>query len=366
MSVRRVVGSNGRVRWKVQIRSGRQYVAGRTFDTERAAIRWETTEKARLMDGYNPVLGRVSVETFIEEWLEWRATRVQPRTLTADRQMVGLLPTWFLKLELRAVNRRHVERWQDQLKDRGLSRSSVTRHRQALSGLFARAVDEGRVSTNPVNGADTPAGRPQPVEVRPLTVDEMGSLATAIRERDAVLAEVVQILFWTGLRWSEARALTVEDYVRDPVPVVRVTKSQPEGGRVKVTKSGKGRSVPLPADAVRVLDRHILGKRASDYLLTTSRLAQLHRTAFTRSTDWARLSDGRRIHDLRHSAICWWLSSGLPLHTVKAMAGHASIQTTERYLHFVGDAAARTVIDRLNESGSTTGALEPHRDTEDN
>lgn len=355
MSVQRVL-TGGRVRWKVQIRSGRQYVAGRTFDTEREAIRWETAEKAKLLDGYTPALGRVRVGDYSDEWIEWRSARVQPRTLTADRQMLRYLPLWLTKLELRAVTPGHVERWQEGLRQRGLARASVTRHRQALSGLFARAVAEGRLPSNPVSRAEAPAGRPEPTEVHPMTETEVHKIADAIRMQDEHLADIVLVLFWTGMRWSEARAVTVGDYVREPVPVLRIRRAQPEGGPVKVTKSGKGRSIPLPRAAVEVLDRAAMGKRTTDHLLTTSRAAQLHRTAFTRSTGWRELSRGRRIHDLRHSAICWWLGAGLPLHTVKSMAGHSSITTTERYLHFVGDDAARTVIDRLNVAGSTTGA----------
>lgn len=353
MSVQRIT-RGGKVRWKVQIWQGREYVGGRTFDSERAARRWEATEKAKMLDGFQPKLGRIAVADFADEWLEWREGRVQPRTLTADRQMLRLLPTWMTKLELAAVSPRQIERWQDRLTADGLSRNSVIRHRQALSGLFARAVEEGRLRENPVSRASTPSGHAEPDELHPFTAEEVYALADSIAARDWWLAEVVLILFWTGLRWGEARALTVGDYVRDPVPILRVSKSHPEGtAKRKTTKSGKSRSVPLYEQAIPLLDRAAYGKRRDELLLTTSHLRQLHRHAFVRSTDWAALADGRRIHDLRHSAICWWLSAGLPLHVVKAMAGHASIKTTERYLHFVGDAAARTVLDRLNHAGQT-------------
>lgn len=351
VSVRRVM-RGGKVRWKVQIWQGRDYVGGRTFDTEREARRWEATEKARMLDGFQPRLGKVTIEDYADEWIAWREGRVQPRTLTADRQMLRLMPTWMQKLELLAVTPRQIERWQDRLTADGLSRNSVIRHRQALSGLFARAVDEGRVRDNPVSRASTPAGHAEPDELHPFTAGEVYALADSIAEHDTYLADVVRVLFWTGIRWGEARALTVGDYVRDPVPILRVSKSHPEGtAKRKTTKSGKSRSVPLFEEAIPVLDRAAEGKARDDLLLTTSRLKQLHRHAFVRATDWATLADGRRIHDLRHSAICWWLSAGLPLHVVKAMAGHASIKTTERYLHFVGDAAARTVLDRLNHAG---------------
>jgi integrase len=38
-------------------------------------------------------------------------------------------------------------------------------------------------------------------------------------------------------------------------------------------------------------------------------------------------------HDMRHAHATWLLKSGVDLHTVKERLGHASITTTEQYLH---------------------------------
>jgi integrase len=41
-------------------------------------------------------------------------------------------------------------------------------------------------------------------------------------------------------------------------------------------------------------------------------------------------------HDMRHAHATWLLKSGVDLHTVKERLGHASITTTEQYLHRMG------------------------------
>lgn len=356
MSIQRHV-QGGKVRWKVQVRQGRTFIGGKTFDTKRDAERWEAAEKAKLVDGYNPRLGRVSLGDYADEWLNWRSERVQRKTHQADAQMHRLLPTWLLRLQLSAVNPKHVEKWQDGLVADGLARGSVIRHRQALSGVFSRAVEEGRLVNNPVARAATPPILARPQEIHPFSADEVYAVADEIARTEWELAEVVLLAFWSGCRWSELRSLRVRDFSNGRAPVLRVSRSQPEGGAVKVTKSGRSRAVPLYEGALPILARAAAGKRPDDLLLTTARGAQLHRTAFVRSTRWKDVAQGRRIHDLRHSAICWWLSSGLPLHTVKAMAGHASITTTEMYLHHVGDKAAMAAVDLLNRSGRTEGAL---------
>jgi len=67
---------------------------------------------------------------------------------------------------------------------------------------------------------------------------------------------------------------------------------------------------------------------------------------------------GRRIHDLRHTAACLWLAKGVDPVTVQAWLGHASIATTNIYLHYLGSSADRAGLDRLNAPGGAGGAPE--------
>ncbi|MGP3921425.1 tyrosine-type recombinase/integrase [Nonomuraea sp. 10N515B] len=55
-----------------------------------------------------------------------------------------------------------------------------------------------------------------------------------------------------------------------------------------------------------------------------------------------------RIHDLRHAHASWLLSGGADLQVVKERLGHASIKTTEKYLHTLDD-ADETALDAFNK-----------------
>ena len=67
---------------------------------------------------------------------------------------------------------------------------------------------------------------------------------------------------------------------------------------------------------------------------------------------------GRRIHDLRHTGACLWLATGVDPVTVQAWLGHASIATTNIYLHHLGSSADRAGLERLNAPGGAGGAQE--------
>ena len=60
------------------------------------------------------------------------------------------------------------------------------------------------------------------------------------------------------------------------------------------------------------------------------------------------------FHTLRHTFCSWLAIEGTPLHVIKELAGHSSIQVTERYAHLLPDVRRRAVkvIEKMLEQGS--------------
>jgi integrase len=116
----------------------------------------------------------------------------------------------------------------------------------------------------------------------------------------------------------------------------------------------------VDADLHEVTDRlahEEVGRAPHDLLFTTSGGSQLWRTATVRVLAWETTGQGRRLHDLRHTAACLWLSRGVEPGTVQAWCGHESIATTNRYLHFLGTDADKAGLNKLNDGlGSAGGA----------
>ena len=126
----------------------------------------------------------------------------------------------------------------------------------------------------------------------------------------------------------------------------------------KATKSGKNRRVPVADRVLSLLQECATDKGPNDLLLTTRSGHQLHATAVKRAVCWSQVAPGRRIHDLRHTAACLWLARGVDPVTVQAWLGHASIATTNIYLHHLGSSADRAGLERLNRLGGAGGARE--------
>lgn len=342
-------------RWRAKLKSGREFVASRTFNTQREAKAWLAREKAALDGGIDPRAGRERMRSPLPRWLEVRKVTVATKTYRADRDLERLTPTGLLALQLSAVSGREVARVFDALLASGLVESSVVRYRASLSAFFAWCVREKLIAANPVTGVRVPKGSHVRTEMRPFTEEELEAAYARWREKDEHLADVLLIMAWTGLRWAEARALTVADLMEIPTPGLLVRVSAPEGVGTKSTKGGRSRRVPLANRVLPLVRAMAAGKTPTELLLTTSAGARLHRGAVVRTVAWAQTGEGRRLHDLRHTAACLWLARGVDAGTVQAWMGHESIATTNRYLHFLGTGADRAGLERLNSGPGYAG-----------
>jgi integrase len=85
--------------------------------------------------------------------------------------------------------------------------------------------------------------------------------------------------------------------------------------------------------------RHGAGGVREGSVLTGPRGGYLKRSTFRR-VFWLPAIEkagmpGMRVHDMRHSAISWWVAAHIPLADVRDRAGHSSIAVANTYVHAV-------------------------------
>jgi integrase len=267
--------------------------------------------------GIDPKAGRTTVRRLLPVWLEERRTTVSQKTYVSDSALPRLVPPSLAALSIVAVTDREVQRALVLLTKDGYAEASVRRFRASLSSFFACAVRERMIVANPVLRTRVPrAGGPR-TEMYPFSEADLEAVYAHAVERLAAagqssrLADVLLVAAWTGLRWSELRAIRVRDFAEVPMPLLVVQLAEPEGSRVKGTKSGKTRRVPV-ADRILPLVREMAADREAEaHLFVTPSGHRLHASAFKRTLGWPQLARGRRIHDLRHTAACLWLARGV-------------------------------------------------------
>jgi site-specific recombinase XerD len=222
-----------------------------------------------------------------------------------------------------------------------LAVSSAARAVIAVRGLHAFAAAQGLAETDPAR--DVPPPTPPRRLPKAITVAEVERLLAASGPgpddpsadprllRDRALLE---FLYGTGARVSEATGLDVDELHLDDDPVVRLAG-----------KGGKQRVVPVGSYAVRALQAYLV--RARPALAAASRRISVSPAVFlnarggrlTRQGAWgvlhaaaerARLPDVSP-HTLRHSFATHMLDGGADIRVVQELLGHASVATTQVY-----------------------------------
>jgi hypothetical protein len=79
-------------RFTAKLKSGRQFVTSRTFDTKREAKAWLSRERAALDSGVDPRAGLQRMGILLEQWLEVRRVTVATKTFRVDQSLLRLVP----------------------------------------------------------------------------------------------------------------------------------------------------------------------------------------------------------------------------------------------------------------------------------
>lgn len=244
-----------------------------------------------------------------------------------------------------------IEAYFADLSARGLSPATAARRRAAVRQFYRFAVGERWRADDPSRRVDAPKrGRPLP---KVLTAEEMERLIAAAAGKDGAaglrLRCLVEVIYASGLRVSEALNLPVAAVARDPA-FLMVTG-----------KGGKDRLAPLNAPAREAVTAYLIARpsffpsggtdspwlfpsRSRAGRLTPRRLGQLlDEAAVVAGVDPARVSP----HVLRHAFATHLLEGGADLRVVQTLLGHADISTTQIYTH-VTEGRLREVVERAH------------------
>jgi integrase/recombinase XerD len=215
--------------------------------------------------------------------------------------------------------------------------SSMARMLSSVRGLHRFLLGEGLVITDAATDTKPPKlGSRLP---KAITIEQMGAVLAATdgdelqQMRDKALLE---LLYATGARISEAVALNVDDVI--------------EGDVVRLFgKGGKQRIVPVGSFARTAIDRYLVRARPAFSLKGTSTPALflgVRGQRVSRQNAWLiiraaaeRADLGFEIspHTFRHSFATHLLAGGADVRVVQELLGHSSVATTQIYTQVTAD-----------------------------
>ena len=220
------------------------------------------------------------------------------------------------------------------LHDLGISARTQARFISSLRSFYNFLKMEGRSQNNPALLLEMPHIGQHLPDV--LTLEEINQMMELCDETELLGRRnraMLELLYSCGLRVSELIGLVLSNLFL-------------EEGYLKVTgKGNKQRLVPMSRESIAKVTEWIRNDRptldikpeSDDFVFLNRRGKQLTRNMIFIVVKQLAESAGIRKnispHTLRHSFATHLLEGGAPLNAIQMMLGHASISTTEIYLH---------------------------------
>ena len=277
---------------------------------------------------------------FLEEFLEYlRAERqLSEHTLRSYAKDVSqFLRFWDENQRgqsLHMANYRHIRSFMA-ANLRGRSKATMARKLSALRTFFKYLQRRGVMEQNPARLAPTPkADKPLP---RFLTVDEVFHLLSQVGGDTALQGRrdraILELFYSAGLRLSELAGLNLKS-LDVSKGLVRVWG---KGAKERLAFLGQPAKTAMEA-YLPERERFLQKKALTETALFLNKLGgRLSSRGVARVVGrWSRLaglSGNLTPHGLRHSFATHLLEGQADLRAVQELLGHASISSTQRYLH---------------------------------
>lgn len=313
------------------------------YYTKRTAEAWLRSVLASAESGTLPGLRRtgVTVNAACDEFLHFleHSRQRKPSTL---RDYASILDNHvrppFGETMVEDVTYDDVVAWASSLagpNDFVLSNRTKLKIIVVFHGLMERVRRLHRLPGNPVNDVEKP-GLGSAKEIEVFSPEEVLALVRAAEDRQDAAIHLTAA--FTGLRQGELVALRWRD-VDFAGSYVRVAGSY-TNGHLTSPKSGKVRSVPMATDVAETLAalgqrEHFTGPDDVVFVntvgghLDASKLVKRYRAALGRAG-----LRPLRFHDLRHTFGTRVIAKA-DIRRVQEWMGHADVQTTMQYLHYV-------------------------------
>lgn len=270
-----------------------------------------------------------------------KSRQMSPNTVAAYRSDIEDLLGFARRLEsgLATIDRRLIRRYLALLDTRSFARSTIARRVSAIRSLFGFLAVNYEEIEDPTGGLEVRRiGRKLPEVIAPGAIDSLiesvmvGASPAEAEIRPETIRDValVELLYGSGLRISEALGLRVNDW--ESSDFISVTG-----------KGSKERKVPVSSPSKVAMNRYLaearpeLARRSDappESLFLNGRGRAMTPRDARRIFERAGVQDnGIGPHTLRHCFATHLLEGGADLRVIQEMLGHTSIATTQVYTH---------------------------------
>ena len=281
---------------------------------------------------------------FVDYYAQWvrvyKEGAVRPITLNkykmAQKWLVRLAP----ELKLSNLDRIHYQSILNAYAETHERQTTMDFH-HLIKGAIMDAVDEGLIERDPTRKAIIKGKTPAPKKIKYLNQYQLHTLLSGLELKETLNWDYfILIVAKTGMRFSEALALTPEDFdfAHQTLSINKTWNYKDSGGFLPTKNKSSVRKIQIDWQTViqfsaliRTLpkDKPIFVREGQEiYNSTVNGILERH----CKAADLPVIT----IHGLRHTHASLLLFAGVSIASVARRLGHASMTTTQKtYLHII-------------------------------
>jgi len=330
------------------------------FTTKRDALAYENEYKSVRNGSPNMTLNALYVH-----YMNDSRARTETSSMETKKQFFKKILPFFGNMPINEIQPATVRKWQNEIINAGYSRAYQKGLNTALNAIFNYAVKYYNLAKNPVSVAGS-IGSFSREEITFWTLDEYNKFISALKEGSAERL-AIEMLFYTGMRNGELRALTPADIdggrlgtmtdeeVEKFPHVIKISHSMKRDGNKEVMGTPKTdssyRTVSIPL---------FLAKDLQSYIKKSYEIGMKDRL-FPRGKMWIGYIINKnvqragvkriRAHDLRHSHASLLINMGCSPLVIKERLGHSNIKETLQIYSHLYPSQAVDLMGKLEKLG---------------
>lgn len=310
-------GKKRRKPWAVRITTG--WKDGKQVRKYLGYYRTQTDALVALADyhksGVDIDLNNVTLRELFDHWLKEQENRNITHSTLRNHNMVYNRLGKLGDMPINKIKAAHLQKWMNAI---DLKPSSKGKLKSTLGMVFEYATQNDIVSKNYAKFIK--------IEEK---VEKTGSvftdkeIKTLWEHSNDVIARILLILIYTGLRIGEMLDMTKDDIHLDEQYMVGGSK----------TEAGRDRVIPIHNDIIPLVKEQLGDNKW--FIQNTRGNAVPYPNLSVRTHKYLEsLNMHHRFHDTRKTAISLMHSAGIPIETIKIIVGHAGYDvTTKVYLY---------------------------------
>ena len=312
----------------------------RGFKLQREAKEWERAFLERLQG--TPDM------TFQALYIEDMSHRLRQNSIDGKKNVFKnrILP-YFKDKPVNTITPTDIRAWQNEQIDSGYSDAYLDRIQNMMTTILNYAVTYYNLPSNPCNRAGHMGKRTRSMSF--WTIEQYNQFIRYITDISAHTA--LQLLFYSGMRFSELLALTLADFnfTDNTINITKSLQHRANGDIVTPPKTDNGiRTITMPETIMQEIEEYthkIYGTKPSDRVFTFTK--SLIRGNMKRGAEKANIPF-IRIHDMRHSHVSLLINMGFSPHLIAERIGNTVQMVNSTYGHLY-PSKHNEVAEKLNQ-----------------